>query len=532
MRRGVGTGNRSQSARGVVGCLVGISLVLAACSSGGGTPRATSNGGTPDPNGVLRYGVDLNNGFSNDFDPATGTNDCSFQELSQIYSSITYEPPGQQGNNAILPGIAQSWQISGTTLTLHIRPGVTFSNGAPVDANAVMQSIEHIRKSPLRTSLLAIVSMDPTNATTLVIQLKQPPTPGDLLLAFSFLDGMVMAPTSLSSASTTPIGSGPFVLKSYQPSSEIALVANKNYFDKSAYKLAGVDFVQLSAGPQAIGALINGSVDMIELMPTDYNVAKANPNIGIAITQSYQYMLMQLRENTPPFNNPKVRNALEYAVNRQEINKVVLDGLGQAAYQPFPSSSPGYNPTVGNRYTYKPATAKAMLAQAGFPKGVSFNLVFPAGEAEFQSAATIMQNELAPAGFHMSITQIPPGDLFTQVYEKKEGNAILIENSSNGPDLANNFESSYESTGFVATSLGSVNAQVTSLVQHASNSIDATVQGPDMQKASAIVMSQGLEVPIAFIPEIVGYNKTRVGGKVVAPIGFCKADLAGVYIKK
>ncbi len=395
-----------------------------------------------------------------------------------------------------------------------------------------MKSIEHVRKSPLRTSLEAIVSMTPTNATTLVLQLKQPPTPGDLLLAFSFIDGMIMAPSSIATAATTPIGSGPFILKSYQPGSSIDLVANKNYFDKSAYKLGGVDFVQLTAGPQAIGALIDGAVDMIELMPQDYPTAKANPNIGIAVTQSYEYMLMQLRENTPPFNNAKVRAALEYAINRQVLNKAVLDGLGQPAYQPFPSSSPGYNKTIGNQYTYKPATAKAMLAQAGFPQGVSFDLVFPAGEAEFQSAATIMQNELAPAGFHVNITQIPGGDLFTQVYEKGQGNAILIENSSNGPDLANNFESEYEGTGFVSIALGSHNAQVTQLVQTASNSISATVQGPLMQKASQIVMAQGLEIPIAFIPEIVAYNKTRVGGKVVAPIGYCKANLQGIYIKK
>jgi peptide/nickel transport system substrate-binding protein len=532
MRQGAGKGYRALWSPRIVGGLVAMSMVLAACSSGGGTPQATSNAGTPNPNGVLKFGVDLNNGFSNDFDPGTGENDCSFQELSQIYSSITFEPPGTQGNNAILPGIAQSWQVSGSTLTLHIRPGVTFSNGAPVDADAVMQSIEHVRKSPLRTSLEAIQSMEPTNATTLVLQLKQPPTPGDLLLAFSFIDGMVMAPSSIANASSSPIGSGPFVLKSYQPGSEIALAANKNYFDKSAYKLGGVDFVQLSAGPQAISALIGGSVDMIELMPGDYPTAKRYSNIGIAITPSYQYMLMQLRENTPPFNNPQVRAALEYGINRAEINKVVLNGLGQPAYQPFPSSSPGYNPSVGNSYSYKPATAKAMLAKAGYPNGVSFNLVFPAGEAEFQSAATIMQSELAPAGFHVQITQIPGGDLFTQVYEKKEGNAVLIENSSNGPDLANNFESSYEGTGFVSIALGSANAAVTTLVQQASNSISASYQGPFMRQASAIVMSQGLEIPVAFIPEIVAYNKDRVGGNVVAPIGNCKANLAGIYIKK
>jgi len=507
-------------------------MVLVACGGGGGTPQASSNAGTPDPNGVLRYGVDLNNGFSNDFDPGTGTNDCSFQELAQIYSSITYSPPGTQGNNTILGGIAQSWDISGSTLTLHIRPGVTFSNGDPVDANAVMQSIEHVRKSPLRTSLLAIAGMTVPDPDTLVIQLSQPPTQGDLLSAFSFIDGMVMDPTSIATASTKPVGSGPFVLKSYQPGAEIQLVANKSYFDKSAYKLGGVDFVQLTAGPQAIGALIAGTVDMIDLMPEDYPVAKNNSDIGIAITPSYQYMLMQLRENSPPFNNPGVRAALEYAINREAINKAVLNGLGQPAYQPFPSTSPAYNTTVGNKYTYQPSTAKSMLARAGFPNGVSFNLVYPAGEAEYQSAATIMKAELAPAGFNVSLTQIPGADILTDVYENKEANAVLIENSSNGPDLANNFESSYESTGFVAQALGSVNAQLTPLIKQASNSISATVQGPLMQQASAIVMSEGLEVPVVFIPQMVAYNKARVGGTVVAPIGFCKAALVGVYIKK
>ncbi len=532
MRPATGGSGRTRERRLIVGGLITLSMLLVACGGGSGTPQASSGAGTPDPNGVLRYGVDLNNGFSNDFDPGTGLNDCSFQELSQIYSSITYSPPGTAGNTTILPGIAQSWQVSGSTLTLHLRPGVTFSNGDPVDANAVKQSIEHIRKSPLRTSLLAIQSMDPTNATTLVIRLKQPPAPGDLLLAFSFIAGMVMDPSSIATAGTTPIGSGPFVLKCYPPGAEISLVANKSYFDKSAYKLAGVNFVQLTVGPQQIGPLIAGAVDMIDLTPGDYPTAKKYPNIGIAITPSNQYMLLQLRENTPPFNNPEVRTALEYAINRPEINKVVLNGVGEPAYQPFPKSSPGYNTTVGTTYSYKPATAKAMLAQAGFPNGVSFDLVFPAGETEFQSAATIMQNELAPAGFHMTITQIPGADLESQVYEKKEGNAVFIENANNGPDLANNFESSYESTGFVAVSLGSVNAKVTSLVQQASDSISATVQGPLMQQASQIVMSQGLEIPIAFIPEIVAYNKARVGGPVMAPIGFCKANLAGIYIKK
>jgi hypothetical protein len=84
----------------------------------------------------------------------------------------------------------------------------------------------------------------------------------------------------------------------------------------------------------------------------------------------------------------------------------------------------------------------------------------------------------------------------------------------------------------VSQALGSFNAEVTTLVKAASYSISASYQGPYMRQASAIVMAQGLEVPIAFIPEMIAYNKTRVGGTVVAPIGVCKVNLAGVYIKK
>ncbi len=115
MRRATGNGHR---VRWVVGSLAALSLLLVACGGGNGAPQASSNAGTPNPNGVLRVGVDLNDSFSNDFDPGTGTNDCSFQVLEQIYQSITFEPSGPPGNNEIEPGLAQSW----TDLRLHADP--------------------------------------------------------------------------------------------------------------------------------------------------------------------------------------------------------------------------------------------------------------------------------------------------------------------------------------------------------------------------------------------------------------------------
>ena len=77
------------------------------------------------------------------------------------------------------------------------------------------------------------------------------------------------------------------------------------------------------------------------------------------VGKSYDYVDLQMRQNAAPFNNPKVRAALEYAVDRNALNRVVDDGLGEPAYQPFPSWSPGYNKAVGNKYTYQPAKSQS-----------------------------------------------------------------------------------------------------------------------------------------------------------------------------
>ncbi len=498
-------------------------VVVAAGSSGAGAAPANDN-----TQGVLKYGIDLNNTFSNTFDPGTGTNDCSFTMLANIYQSVTV--PGQ---TAITGGVAQSWTVSNnsSTVTLHIRPNMVFSNGQPVTATDVADSLTHTRISPLRSSLSAIQSMTATNPDTLVIQLNRP-TAGDFLWAMSYIDGMVMPSSSIATASTKPIGAGPFMLKSYQVGSSMELVKNPKYWNSKAYPLSAVDFTEVTNGPQAVSALTSGAIDMESLDPEQYSEVKNNPSIGVSISPSYDYTLLQTRNNEAPFNNPKVRAALEYSIDRAAINKVVYAGVGRPAYQPFPTNSPGYNKTVGNKYVYNPTKAKAMLAAAGYAHGVPFKLIVPSGDTTFQRLATVMQSEMDAAGFKVSLQLIPGSDILTDVYINKQGNALLSEELTNGPDISNSFESEFEPSGFVAKYLGMLDTAITPDIEAANASLSPSLQGPLMQKVGATVMSQGLETPIEFEPSIVAYNKSTVGGKVVAPIGQCRSNLAGIYVKK
>ena len=135
------------------------------------------------------------------------------------------------------------------------------------------------------------------------------------------------------------------------------------------------------------------------------------------------------------------------------------------------------------------------------------------------------------AGFKATIQDIPGSDLLVDFYIKKQGDAVLSLSLTTGPDLANPIQTFFGPTGFTAKELGGVNPQVTALAAQALTSLSPSVQGALMQKAGAIVLQQGLEVPLAFEPSIIAYNKQRVGGQVVAPIGVCRSNLAGIYIK-
>jgi peptide/nickel transport system substrate-binding protein len=476
--------------------------------------------------GVLTYGIDLNDEFDNTFNPEASLNPCGFAILSNIYASglgIT--------NTAFLPNVIQSWSSTPTTVTLHIRPGVVFSNGDPVDANAVRTSLLYSRRSPLLTTLTAISTIDVVNPLTLVLNLSNS-IPGDVVQAMYHTDGTIYDPSTIGTDASQPVGAGPFVLKSYVQGSSITLAANPKYWDKGQYMLGGVKFVQATLGPQTIVGLQTGSFDMTTLEPGEVAAVKRVPNLAVVVGKSYDYVDLQMRQNTAPFDNPKVRAALEYAVDRNALNRVVYDGLGEPAYQPFPAWSPGYSKAVGNRYTYQPAKAKAMLKAAGFPKGVSFTLVVPSGDPGFGQASQIIQQAAAPAGFHITLQQVIPSDLLVDVYIKGEGDAVLSEQLSNGPDLANNFENEFLPIGFLTQHYGTVNPQLEPYIKHALQYVTAQQQGPYMQKAGALAMAIGAEVPLVFQPSIIGYNKAVIGGPVRAPIGQCHTDLAGIYIKK
>ena len=148
--------------RGTLAALIAvIAAGMAACSGAGSTGGGQTNGA-----GVLRYGYDLG-AQSTNFDPGKSVSDCDAVAIQPIYDTLIH----RDLNGNLQPGLAQSWQLQGKTLTLHLRPAVKFQDGTPFDANAVKQGLQHLKGNSSLNSVQIIDSIDVVDPLTVQLNL-------------------------------------------------------------------------------------------------------------------------------------------------------------------------------------------------------------------------------------------------------------------------------------------------------------------------------------------------------------------------
>ena len=512
-------------------------LVGAACS-GGGTGALAPNvavpasrltpGGTPNPNGVLRYGVDFPNEFTpNSFDPGVSLNSCDKIDQGLIYDSLTQLSPTGQ----LEPGLAESWDFTpgGYSLTLHLRPNVKFSDGNPVDAAAVKASILHNKKSPLRTSLIPIKSITVDGPLTLTLNLSSP-TPADLLYAFNDLDGYITDPADPNTAKN-PIGSGPYTLVSAN-ASEIVLKKNPSYWNAAAYQPAEIDFVQVATGPPSVAALEAGAIDMTQFEPESLATVKADTALGYSLAPSHEFLTLQFRLDSPPVNSQLVRQAINDAIDRNEINSVVLAGTGRVTDETFsPDQTVAYNQSVANEYSYNPTKAKQLLAQAGYAHGITVTMVIPAGVTLSNREAPLLKNEMARAGIDLKIISVDPGSLLTDFYLHKANDSITLPYPAE-EEYARELYDQFGATGFTAALTGAVQGgQYEHLMIVGEGTLDTATLTSVMQQLSALTTDRALEAPIAFMAQMVAWNGSKIGGIPNPGSDPCRPSFSGFYVK-
>lgn len=359
--------------------VAGVALAATACS--GAADDAESADGVA--TGTLTI---ANSATLTDFDPVNAVDAQQIVYYQAVYDSLMRTEP----DGTLTPMLATDWTYddSLTELTLTLRADVTFSNGEPFDADAVVANLEHqmaATTSLIASAVSAVTSVAAEDEDTVVIGLSTP-DPG-LLEALGTNIGLMAAPETLEdgSAATTPIGTGPYVLDAANTvnGDTYAYTARSGYWDPELQKYGTVQIKYMEDLTARLNAIQAGQVDAAVLDLTQYDAAEAaGLQVQTARTQ-FSGILIADRDGTivPALGDVRVRQAIAYAIDREALVSAILGGRGAATSQNFAEDSAAFVPALDSAYAYDADEAKALMSEAGYADG--FEVTMPDMSAIF-----------------------------------------------------------------------------------------------------------------------------------------------------
>jgi len=303
----------------------------------------------------------------------------------------------------VTPSLATSWEIPDpTTWIFHLRKGVTFHNGEPFNAAAVVASFDRLRAlgttiAPLFAPVEKVAVVD---EYTVKFETDGPYAP--LLKNLFFLKIVPPQASQGDDFSGNPVGTGPFKFVSWEPGVKVVLEANREYWRKGVPGVDRLTFVEIPEPTTAVTALLNGEVDLVAGVPPEQTSAiSAAANFTAAQpekTVQVKYLWMNCRG---PLADPKVRTALWYAIDIPTIAETVFEGLGAVPTSMIGAGVFGYSPMP--QIPYDPDLAKALLAEAGYPNGFATTLKFNAADLRVPELAEVIRAELSMIGINVKL---------------------------------------------------------------------------------------------------------------------------------
>ncbi|MDO5808994.1 MAG: ABC transporter substrate-binding protein [Lachnospiraceae bacterium] len=321
--------------------------------------------------------------------------------LNQIYDTLLYYSP--DGTKDPEPRIAESYEISddGLDYTFHLRDDVTFHDGTPVTADDVVFSIELYKASEYQGSQISMLSsVEATDEHTVVCHLDAPYSPFLQGICSPMIASKAYYESSEDDFVNNPIGSGPYKFVSRAKGSNIKLEANEDYY-RGAPEIKEVTFEVIPDSSTKAIALQTGEVNFAEIDSATKPQLEANLAITIAEvpTSSFSYIAMNTEKE--PFNDVKVRQAINYAIDRDNLVAVCYDGEAEVNSNICAKERFGYSDDQF-QYTYDPEKAKELLAEAGIETPYDLGEILVA--EKYSNLATVIQNDLKAVGLDVTIS--------------------------------------------------------------------------------------------------------------------------------
>ena len=316
----------------------------------------------------------------------------------------------------VAPDLAERWeQVDPTTYVFHIRKGVKFHDVAPVNGRDV--TVEDIvyslnrQREPGRASAGQLANVDDLRAgegSTVRVTIKR--ADPDFLVELTDPRNQVVAREAVALTGDLKngptIGSGPFILEKYEKGGGSSFVRNPKYYDGSLPRLDGFEiFTSLTDPAAELAAFRTGRIDVLDVSPQNMElVTKQHPQVKVQRNQRPTSQILSIKQDRPPFNNVKVRQAVSKAVDRQQVLDTAWGGLGWL-HAGLNAGREFFLPEdeVKQRLKRDLPEAKKLLAEAGYPSGFAMEIIVGANAPEDLSAAELMVPQLKEAGINATL---------------------------------------------------------------------------------------------------------------------------------
>jgi peptide/nickel transport system substrate-binding protein len=373
-----------------------VSLLVFACVV------SSSRAGQPVAGGTLRYGMVTE---VSSLDPHVYVG-SSWKVLNMAFydTLLTFDQEAQ-----LVAGLAESWETTDAKIyTLKLRKGVRFHGGEPFTAEDVKFSLERILDPKTGATLRDnLAGTTVTVVDEFTVRLERPAPDATLLNILALPEVAMVSSAWMKSDPNVKVkanGTGPFLLKEYEPAVRAVAEKNPNYFRKGQPYLERVEFRMIKNDEARVNALRTGAVDMIEFVPWK-DIDALGRQSGIKVVSSGgAFMNLWLNVKKKPFDDPRVRQAIAYAVDREAISRAAFFGHGAPLYgPPTVPDSPFFNKDLANTFAHDPAKARTLLKQAGVAEGQELELLVFQGLAVYTSTAQMVQANLKEVGVNVRI---------------------------------------------------------------------------------------------------------------------------------
>jgi peptide/nickel transport system permease protein/peptide/nickel transport system substrate-binding protein len=467
--------------------------------------------------GVLRI-ASLHNPSS--MDPATGGAGTDHSYLWTVYDTLV---EWDYDTLRTRPGMADFRFTDPKTLVLDIKPGITFHDGTACDAAAVKFNLDRNRqdaRSNLKADLGSIEAVDVTGPQQVTLKLKAP----DVALPAVLSDraGMMVSPKAVQALGNEhdrkPVGAGPWKFVSWADNQKVVVTRNDKYWRAGQPNLDGIEFSVITDQATALRSVVAGQNDFVYALSARYKPLIERAKELTFITAPTLYVIqLYFNWSRGPLANAKVRQAINFALDRKAFIAAGMGGLGEAAGMQLPSTHWAYDKAVAELYPHDLERARKLMAEAGLGNNVEITFGGYNDQDNVRRNEIVME-QLGKIGIRCKFTTGTIPEISGQFFGNEKKFDALLSAWTGRPDPSMTYALMYAKDAYYNAGRAEVSPEVSALLVESRQKSSLEERRAVFSKLQRLVMEGAYSAPLGFQfevaaagPKIKGFKPNLLG---------------------